>query len=60
MYGDLYKQAMATCASTKKLGAKVFYQLIIYKLNSEKYYNFIFATEIWIWVLLVKLCKYTH
>ena len=43
---EIYKQAMATCASTKKLGAKVFYQLIIYKLNSEKYYNFIFATEI--------------
>ena len=58
MYGDLYKQAMAMCASTKKLGAKVFYQLISYKLNSEKYYNFVFATEIGILGLLVRIKLY--
>ena len=57
-HGDLYKQVMVTCASTKVLGVKVFYESILYKLNSEKYYSFIFSTEIWLWVLLYKIKLY--
>ena len=36
-HGDLYKQAMTTCTSTKVLGVKVFYLSVLYKMNSEKY-----------------------
>ena len=51
-HGDLYKQVMVTCASTKVLGVKVF------SFVSEKYHSFIFSTEIWIWVLLYKIQLY--
>ena len=57
-HGDLYKQAMKTFVFTKKVKTKVFYSLISYQLNSEKYYNITFATELWIWVLLIKIKFY--